>query len=186
MVKISALNSLPEPREDDTLAVVNVSGNVTNKVRLGDVPKGFPSGSISADSLATAVFERIYPIGSLYFNGTSSANPYFLLGFGTWVSYASGKAIVGRDANEVEFNTVGKTGGTKEHKLSVEEMPLHDHRIDRWGEGSNYVVSSTKLVGAAQNGVGYSGQAYTRPTGGNKAHNNLQPYIVVQVWIRTA
>lgn len=52
----------------------------------------------------TSLFKSIYPVGSLYFNANNAANPKDLMGFGTWVRYAQGKAIVGWQDKDSEDN----------------------------------------------------------------------------------
>lgn len=85
-----------------------------------------------------------------------------------------GRTIVGHNASESEFNTLGKTGGAKTHTLTVAEMPSHGHSIGSVisntgstvaGSGSTsiFTVNTTAAISAAANG-------------GGGAHNNLQPY----------
>ena len=45
----------------------------------------------------------------------------------------SGRFVVGYDAKDGDYNAVGKTGGEKTHRLTVAEMPSHNHSITRWG-----------------------------------------------------
>jgi microcystin-dependent protein len=74
--------------------------------------------------------ETIYPVGSLYFNASNAANPASLFGFGTWVEFGPGRAVVCYNAAEAEFNGAEKTGGVKAHTLSAAEMPYHTHVQD--------------------------------------------------------
>ncbi len=76
------------------------------------------------------LLESIYPVGSVYINATNSTNPATLLGFGTWQAWGIGRAIVGIDTSQTEFDTAGKTGGEKKHTLTAGEMPRHRHRAD--------------------------------------------------------
>ncbi|MBR6113415.1 MAG: hypothetical protein IKP79_02765, partial [Bacilli bacterium] len=98
-----------------------------------------PSGGSSGEgsSSLSSVLEA-YPIGSLYIS-TTSTNPGTLFG-GTWVSFGSGKTLVGVDTNNSKFNTVEKTGGNESvsytpigtvgsHTLTVAELPSHTHSI---------------------------------------------------------
>lgn len=121
-----------------------------------------------------------WPVGSVY-TSIVATNPATLLGGGTWVSFGAGRVLVGLDATQTEFNTVEGVGGAKTHTLSTAEMPAHTHPIT--------AVSDLSGVGTSQ-GAGTANQATfvgaTASTGGGGAHNNLQPYIVVYFWKRTA
>lgn len=89
----------------------------------------------------------------------------------------------------MSFTTLS-TGGEYKHKLSINEMARHDHKQQKL---EYYTALS-------QNDTGYAAQPVVigsniRPdndnqrisfTGGDQAHNNLSPYIVVYFWRRTA
>jgi len=128
-------------------------------------------------------------VGGLYF-GTDSTNPSVLLGYGTWTAFGTGQVLVGYDVGQAEFNTLGMTGGEKTHTLSISEIPSHKH--DDAGAYRNYVryngdgggPSVTVSDGSSSNtNPWYVG---VQPQGGGAAHNNLQPYVVVMIWKRTA
>lgn len=164
MVKISALSALNDPQEGDLLPVVDLDGNITKRLRVGDIPKGFTAGSIDADALAANVMNRIYPVGSIYTNAIDGTNPATLLGFGTWVPYASGRVLVGHDANDTDFNTAGKLSGSKTHTLSVGQLPAHSHT-----GSTNTTGSHTHGINAAGNhshGVNLFGDSMVRTAGG--------------------
>lgn len=144
-----------------------------------------PTASVGTDTtqIATTAFvqaalEAVYPVGSIYINATTSTNPSSLLGFGTWTAFGLGRVMVGYTSGDSDFNTLEQTGGSKTHTLTVSEMPAHTHTYSALsGSGSG-----------ADNGTG-QGSLTTKTsssTGGGNAHNNLQPYIVVRMWKRTA
>jgi hypothetical protein len=128
--------------------------------------------------LAT-LLSSIYPVGSLYFS-TTATNPATTLGFGTWVAFGAGQVPVGYSAGDPNFGTLGGTGGEKTHTLTIAEMPAHTHDLNRLldavGTGGN---PRPALSGTAISG-------FIASAGGDGAHNNLQPYIVVSIWQRTA
>jgi len=119
----------------------------------------------------------IYPVGAVYIS-TINTNPASLFGFGTWTRTGNGRALVGVDETDGDFNTVQRTGGAKNHTLSIAELPSHRH---------DGVVASGRTATA-------SGTGNSRPlnaqdignTGGGQAHNNMQPYIAVFIWRRTS
>ena len=121
----------------------------------------------------------MYPVGSVYINASVSTNPDTLLGFGTWAAFGAGRVLVGLDADDVDFDTVEETGGAKTHTLTVDEMPSHTHTYN-----GNFSSASLQF-GNPQDDFG-GGANSTGATGGGQPHNNLQPYIVVYMWKRTA
>jgi microcystin-dependent protein len=87
---------------------------------------------------------------------------------------------VGYDATQTEFNALGKTGGEKTHVLTTPEMPAHTHPENTFSGtgGSVKGVGDTNDNSASQK----ASSTVTSSTGGDGAHNNLQPYLTVN-WI---
>lgn len=92
----------------------------------------------------------------------------------------NGRVPVGRDAGQVEFDVLGEVGGEKAHVLTTGEMPSHTHQppmgFTAGGLGAGYarvdLNSPQSLWGTVT------------ATGGDGAHNNLQPYLVMNYIIR--
>lgn len=88
-----------------------------------------------------------------------------------------GNVAVGKDEEDTDFNELGKTGGEKEHTLTVDEMPKHKH-----GTPIDSYVNTDKQTDQIQGGhisnISQGTNFNTLYAGGNKPHNNLQPYIV--------
>ena len=123
-----------------------------------------------------------YPIGSIYLSVTD-INPSKWFG-GTWEQIAQGRTLIGVDTNDSDFNTVKKIGGEKKHKLTINEMPSHSHTKNSvgWtGSGGFWVDSGTYTTLDFDKDTGLTGY-----TGGNQAHNNLQPYFTCYIWCRIA
>mgnify|MGYP005989724035 CR=1 FL=1 len=135
----------------------------------------------------TAVKAALYPVGSIYTNAEVSTNPATLLGFGTWEAYAEGRVPVGK-ASSGTFDTLNATGGAETHTLSTSEIPAHNHSASAGGSGTDSGNSNYPNGGAAlYNSTSFTWNNITiGNTGGGGAHNNLQPYIVVYMWKRTA
>lgn len=160
---VSTKTELHAKDEDGTEIQLTNAGKI-NGAAIG--------GAIPALSLAA-----LYPVGVIY-TSVVSTNPNSLFGFGTWVAFGSGRVLVGLDGGQTEFDTVEETGGAKTHTLTVDEMPAHTHTYTRppTGAGSSPGSGSTQDAPSATTGS----------TGGGTAHNNLQPYIVVYFFKRTA
>jgi microcystin-dependent protein len=97
---------------------------------------------------------------------------------------SKGRAPVGMDAAQTEFDALGKQGGAKTHTLVTAEIPAHNHVIR----------SQTATTGSAtsyEHGTLDTSSAETEASettdnaGGGQAHNNLQPYLTLNFIIKT-
>lgn len=127
-----------------------------------------------------------YRVGDLFLT-IIATNPSSYLG-GKWELFGPGRVLVCVDTAQTEFNTVKKTGGAKTHTLTIDEMPSHTHTYNGFPNGTaiSWADPYRKLVYQNNNTNPYPGQSGIDYSGGNQAHNNLQPYITCYVWIRTA
>lgn len=195
------------------------------------------------------IVDMIYPVGSIYMS-VSSTSPATLFG-GTWVALNEGRVLIGAGSK----HAAGTTGGEETHKITVKELPSHNHTATvtaagKHNHGGNTgnagahdhtrgTMNITGRVGAAlQDYAGPTGPFYTggsrvpeaedgnwgayniyfdaskawtgktsaavahahsiaqeanhthtvtiNSTGGNTAMNNMQPYLAVYMWKRTA
>lgn len=170
-------SSLDKKLSDLTSAAATKTGaeTLTNKT-IGT------GSSIASTVDVTEVLKKVYPVGSLYFNAAASTNPATLLGFGTWSQYASGRVLVGLDSGQAEFDTLEETGGAKTHALTAAETGPHTHDVV-YGTGT--AGSGAGNFSAVRFDAGASTHT-TTSAGAGDPHNNLQPYIVVYIWKRTA
>ena len=146
---------------------VSDSNNLNLKLTGGD--KG----------LRLHMLETIYPVGSIYINAGVATNPGTLLGFRTWTAFGTGRTIVGVDSSDTDFDTVRETGGAKTHQLTISELPAHTHNVTMsTSDSDNDFLSEGNNTGTST--------FTTSSTGGDQAHNNLQPYITAYMWRRTA
>ncbi|MCG8748100.1 phage baseplate protein, partial [Tenacibaculum finnmarkense] len=93
-----------------------------------------------------------------------------------------GRMLVGYDANQTEFNTIGKKGGEKTHKLTVSELPSHRIRYkDIFYSEYTGTVNIPSKIGSGhtdRDNKGHEMYRYSDSIGNDKPHNNLPPYIV--------
>ena len=135
----------------------------------------------------------LYPVGTIY-TSTGSLNPATSLGFGTWVAFGEGKVLVGVGTGF----TAGATGGSADavvvshtHTATVTDGG-HTHGyattyfagaggpIENGGEWR--VFDSSGTTNSATTGISVSNST----TGVSGTNANLQPYVVVYMWQRTA
>ena len=91
--------------------------------------------------------------------------------------------MVGIDSTQTEFDTAEEVGVAKTHTLTVSELPAHHHNH---AAGISPAPNANDVDITGGNGRTIDDNVTTDNTGGGQAHNNLQPYIVVYMWKRTA
>ena len=160
----------------------------TDEVSIIDSAASWVMKKLTMLNLKLYIMSAINPVGTIReFN--VATNPATLLGFGTWSAFGTGRVTVAIDAGQSEFDTNGETGGEKVHTLSVAEIPAHDHGAASFASSAHTHSPQAGSSGWASGGTpmtGPSASASIPSQGGGGAHNNLQPYIVVYRWVRTA
>lgn len=157
-------------------------------------------------SLISSNLEKMYPVGSIYISEKAD-NPSTFFGFGTWVQYAKGRTLVGVDSADSQFAAPGNTGGSKETEKHTHKFTSIFHlrnskstagnvNEDVWkGTGSKnfaYVMENDSTPNYYKAGTSGSGKStkitIEGPTDsfGSGTSGNLQPYITVYIWKRTA
>ena len=174
---------------------------VSNKYKFSSVIKNTSSTHVLVENgneiqyrdwneLVNSIKSAMYPVGSVYITYNNN-NPGNFLG-GTWVRFGQGRTLIGEgtgnDGSTSMTFTASNTGGEYTHKLTVNEMPSHKHgtplneyyaSITNTNTGFGASKVSNPMIGT-QSGFG------TSNVGGDQSHNNIQPYIVVYFWRRTA
>lgn len=147
------------------------------------------TGTIS--TVMRAIIDRVYPVGIIV-DFAVETNPNTAVGCGTqWQRIADGRALIASDAS----HPVGWSGGAAAHALTEAEMPAHSHQIQQIGSngnihmqmgkdgtypGENYLSFGTSVKPFAESTI------LIASTGGNAAHNNMQPSLAVCRWKRVA
>ncbi len=162
---------------------------------------GSNTTQLATTAFVTAALSAAYPVGSIYINAGSSSNPNTLLGFGTWTAFGAGKVLVGFDSGDALFDTLEETGGSKDaivvshtHTATVTDSG-HTHTttghsdgiIDAFS-GSNGRYAQPKASGQnTTSDSSVTGISVTNASSGSSGTNaNIQPYITVRMWKRTA
>jgi len=195
-------NTLSPTLTGTPLAPTAASGTSTTQIAT----TAYVAAAIASE-IASAK-DALLPVGSIYTQAGVATNPATLLGFGTWEEYGAGKAIIGVDASNTLFDTLGETGGvaditisgtTDSHTLTLAQIPAHDHNntgtYDTGGGALNYLPNAGN-PNFSWGGGGLGGRYGVEPNGGGQGHThgitfdgtnaNYQPYITVYMWKRTS
>lgn len=152
------------------------------------------------DNIKYDVLGRYYPIGAVYMS-FESTDPSELFG-GEWIKLEN-RFLLGSGSRNV-----GDIGGEEEHKLTINELASHTHTQNphnhsqdnhshtqygtyrtATGNYSSFAGSpnSNNTVRRVTDGAKAKIKdttATNKNTGGNQAHNNMPPYLVVHMWRR--
>lgn len=174
---------------------------------------GTVTTQLATTAFVTVALQLLYPVGSIYTNASVATNPATLIGFGTWTAFGSGKVLVGLNGADASFDVLGETGGSKDsvvvshtHTASTSAsstfagtaLAPHSHTIPTAASSatSGYPVSNATIGGSVStSSVSAGTPAGTVTTTASTAvdsagvsgtNANLQPYVVVNMWLRTA
>jgi hypothetical protein len=197
----AALNALlPAQTANRLLKSDGTNTSFAQAVLTTDVTGTLPvanggTGVTTAAAITTLVGNLLFPIGALY-TATVSTNPATLLGFGTWTAFGAGRVMIGQ--NGTTF-VAGATGGSADaitvshtHTFTGDALAGHQHTINYGtaalgGGGSPSVQIMPRPDQINTNSVSAGTPSGTISTTGSSGTNaNLQPYIVVYMWERTA
>lgn len=118
-----------------------------------------------------------YPIGSIFL-AVTNINPSNIFG-GTWEQIKDRFLLCAGSTY-----SAGSTGGEATHKLTINEMPSHNHEaVSTSGSDRGLALYPFSMI--TQN-YRTADANVIRPTGGNQAHNNMPPYLVVYAWKRVS
>jgi hypothetical protein len=145
---------------------------------------------------AATALSTIYPIGSIY-TSTVSTNPNTLFGFGTWIAFGAGRVLLGDGGGYA----AGATGGSADaivvshtHSATTTSTDSgHTHGISpgAWTDGGGKVEGNSfsfggKVTATQSSTANISSSTSITSTGSSGTGANLQPYVVVYMWNRTA
>ena len=127
----------------------------------------------------STVLDKVYPVGSIYMS-VNSTNPKTLFG-GTWVQIKDRFLLAAGTTYKA-----GATGGEAAHTLTESEMPSHNHAVYYPNAGADDHSAPGNYPDGPSDSTYYAIGSYTSSAGGDRAHNNMPPYLAVYVWKRTA
>lgn len=163
------------------LAALVPAGNIEYTAR-----SSAPSGWLLCDGSAvsrTTYATLFAAIGTTY--GAGNGSTTFNL------PDLKGRVPVGRDSGQTEFDVLGETGGAKTHLLTAAQSGLRAHTHTPNSTGQYVLANGSGGPGGTAN-VTTGGGGYVQTTLNNaaaqnatEAHNNLQPYIVLNAIIKT-
>jgi hypothetical protein len=155
--------------------------------------------SIATTAFVQAALAALYPVGSIY-TATVSTNPGTLFGFGTWTAFGAGRVMLGAGTGGGGTYTAGATGGSKD-AIVVSHTHTATSTVTDPGHAHTYEKPSNTFIQGAIGGTGLTNKsnsdtgsrttgitvATTNSTeGASGTDANLQPYVVVYMWERTA
>lgn len=99
------------------------------------------------------------------------------------LSSAAGRALIGQGtAPPLTSRELGATGGEEAHLLTLQEMPRHRHSLDG-KKGGSHSDGGSAAFGAYSTAPNRSRN--TNFTGNDQPHNNMPPFLAINVMIKT-
>lgn len=185
----------------DSSGRLDATDGLVNAVPVANGGTGASSVSAAVSNLSAS----IYPVGSIYINAAVSTNPGTLLGFGTWVSFGTGRVLIGVDSSDSAFDVLGETGGSKNATLVSHSHTFsattdgqsadhthnitYDNRGDAFGGSPSMSItpgSSSRSTTGTSNDHTHDFSGSTDTQGSSATNANLPPYVTVYMWKRTA
>ena len=170
------------------------------------------STKLATTAFVQAVSQVLFPIGAIY-TATVSTNPATLLGFGTWTAFGAGRVLIGNgggftagttggsaDAILVSHNHTTTSAGNHQHfthtsatatasGVGSSDVTSGNYFVSQTSGGTDWAYATRATASAADVGLTSTAGAHTHTisTEGSSGTNaNLQPYVVVYMWQRTA
>jgi len=196
-----------------TNSKAELNGSATESFSATTAASGTNTTQVATTAFVKTALALVYPVGAIFTTVTAYANSAAVvtaIGGTTWTAFGAGKVLIGVDSSDTDFDTIEETGGSKTHALTESEMPKHFHRV--WGPHTSPGDNWQGIDGTEEGSLGSSAGNFnggtpddaaslyaTHSTGGaassgsesygsgnGNAHTNVQPYITVYMWKRTA
>ena len=210
---LPASTSIPSKTSDLTNDSGFITGYTETDPTVPSWAKQASKPSYSASEIS-GLMDFFYPVGSYYETSNTSFNPNTAWG-GTWVLETEGQVHISAGTNYAVAGalTNASDGGAETVTLTTNEMPAHTHGKETL-KGAATAYSDCGLVSGSGTATGIFSKQSTPAlqsyrlkweassagsaqlevdashehdsVGLGQAHNNMQPYIVVNRWHRTA
>lgn len=126
-----------------------------------------------------SIIDIVYPVGSIYMS-VNAADPSKLFSGTAWEKL-EGRFLLGSSSTYKP----GSTGGEATHTLTFSEMPTHRHSIYYPNAGGPYGDAAISYPeGSGINKTWQAEMCKTEIAGDSVAHNNMPPYLSVNMWKR--
>lgn len=174
------------------MATITPIAQGTTKKLTDDLNNNFNNLNTELAGLKQAIIDTVYPINSIFIT-MGTTNPSTFLG-GTWEAIGAGRCLIGSgyySEKGYEYRIdLGDTGGEKLHTLTVDELPKNIGTIQSisWvteSDSGAFTRTPLHMDRTASPGTDMGTTSHTL-SGGGQAHNNMPPYLVVNMWKRTA
>ena len=159
--------------EGDTLPIGAIMAWPTE-----EIPDNFVEAN--GQNLSQSLYSELYQVYGDYYNTDSTPDGYF------GVPNLNSRVPVGFDSSDTQFNTLGNTGGEKNHTLTANELAAHRHGFQGGSALFTQPDQGVKGLGPGNLWIEGVGAIPTTSTdgGSNQPHNNMQPYIVQKYIIK--
>ena len=165
-------NSVCNVKLSNVIVTFTYTNNIVNEVKVIE-------NRLEALGITSVLIDVIYPVGSIYMS-VNNVNPATLFG-GEWEQIKDKFLLSSGDVY-----TNGATGGEATHTLTVNEIPSHRHSRRTQPQGYAEQDKTKSEIISPASGSANAVTKYSDYTGGGQAHENMPPYLTVNVWKRTA
>ena len=170
--------------KDDQIKALQQSANGgVSEDRLNELIKA------QLESAERTIIDKAFPVGRIV-EFESDVDPNTLYDWQKWEQLKD-RFLIGAGGSYA----LGSTGGEATHTLTVDEMPRHYHSayVDYLGSGTEHTIPAyyAQLSDGSYE-YHYSAEGskslmtITDQRGNSQAHNNMPPYLAVNMWKRTA
>jgi microcystin-dependent protein len=166
---------------------------MSRAVLIGEI-KAYAGSNVPTDwlvcdgsAVSRATYSALYSVIGTTYGSRDGSTTFNLPDFKGRTAIGAGES----SATGHAAHTLGQSGGEETHKLTVDDMPSHNHNGVFYYDGAKvWNVAVGGAQGGAQGlcvyGTGSGNHTITTPSkGSDGAHNNMQPYTCINYIIYT-